>query len=721
MHGAIYGLPVMDSASRVKVEYTDPTEVFSTFSSQLLPRLPLKELHWSSSSRPIRSIGSLNIELVADERSSPSLKHSPTGQPAGNQDNAIPSKNEGQKKGRRHQIPGLRRTPYLKLYLISCNDVETYKSSYRKELRDWVKNNTPPSQSSTSVNKQDNHDAFEWLIIHVVTQSTDGSSTTSRPHSDKGDTTAEKRPSSGRWPSRNYTSVIEKLRSDFNSTSKNAIDRVAQVQLSEPSMDGPPQVDRRTQDSKNGWGDLIFKAKSLILASFDLRVSQYEEDIREREGQKKVFGWNFNTFFVLKEGLAMGFENMGLLEDALTVYQELDLGLKSAIEEQQGEGPEHQTAHFMEYTEDLYEDFKQAKMLTKRNVTADPTIRSRIVAPGSSILNTNRKPFRDLILSNKISIFDFQCYVFARQVNLSLRLARVDVEEVRFDKATAFRGGASDGVESSSDATVLSKPSDYEPEDLLLLARVAESSIEFLTSTTRTFRADIQCAVAQSQASQHEIEKSISAVTNEEVENFVTSWLFSASQCVLEVTSTRSLTAQISPLLRQLLLKAASTETTSGDGHSTNVEDGVLRKDLPTRTSSISPTKPARPLSPPHEQFSSLSSLDAVRLLPPGNPHPGSQDLAAERGDLSALRRRVLNNLAVRHEVLEANAASGISTSGSQDGMQDVELDENPQHQRDFSANSQNGASAHSIAGLWNTDLVLAAMSRHDFYRVYEV
>jgi len=43
----------------------------------------------------------------------------------------------------------------------------------------------------------------------------------------------------------------------------------------------------------------------------------------------------------------------------------------------------------------------------------------------ASIFSTHRKPYRELIKKNEISIFDFRCYLFARQSSLLFRLQRI--------------------------------------------------------------------------------------------------------------------------------------------------------------------------------------------------------------------------------------------------------------------------------------------------------
>ena len=138
--------------------------------------------------------------------------------------------------------------------------------------------------------------------------------------------------------------MLEKMRSDFNGSGKSAIDRVRQIRIgiNDVPYDLLPRVvpavptgyHETEQDSENAWLDLIAKFKELILSSFDTRVTQYEEDIKERDGQRGLPGWNFCTFFILKEGLARGFESVGLVEDALVVYDELSVGLDTIIHEQ---------------------------------------------------------------------------------------------------------------------------------------------------------------------------------------------------------------------------------------------------------------------------------------------------------------------------------------------------------------------------------------------------
>lgn len=484
------------------VEYHDPSGLFPLVQEQLTSRFPLRNLHWKSPNRPLRSIDSLHVDLVpsketvhisgvtspglAPSESSDAEKHSSW--PSG--DHIKPPSKE-----RRHQIPGLRQTPYLKVYLLRCDDSETYKSTSRKQLREWVKTHTPPSQSSSSSSTQENHDAFEWMIVHVVIPDTPAASQP-RGSASSGPTVGEKEKSSGtsRW-TRGTTTILEKIRADFNISSKSAPDRVAQVRLQKDvvpphlipaasSVTSPP-ITESPQEQERAWTDIIVKFKTLILLSFDLRVSQYEEDIREKESQRVLPGWNFCTFFILKEGLARGFESVGLVEDALLGYDELSVGLDSIIRDQANEGNEAQGGVILSYSEDLYQ---QASQIHKRSQKDDggrkePQPQIHDARP----INSRKKNYRDLILSNNISIFDFRCYIFARQMSLLLRLG--NAHSARSDLASKLQSRPSAANRSVSVDDV--KLHGDDTEDLLSLSELCSRAINFITFAGRLLREDL--------------------------------------------------------------------------------------------------------------------------------------------------------------------------------------------------------------------------------------
>lgn len=397
-------------------------------------------------------------------------------------------------KERRHQIPGLRQTPYLKIYLLRCDDSETYKATARKQIREWVKEHTPPSQSS-STSTQENHDAYEWMILHVVIPETPAAS---QPRWSSSTTTGEKDKSGLKW-TRGSTTLLEKLRADFNVASKSAPDRIAQLRLpkeripphmlpASAAVTSPP-VAESPQEQDRVWSDLIAKFKTLILSSFDLRVGQYEENIRKNEAQRSFPGWNFNTFFILKEGLARGFESVGLVEDALLGYDELSIGLDTVIREQASE--QAQGSVLLNYSDDLHS--KVADLVKRSANDAKNQENSPSSLHDDQPINAQLKDYRGLILANNISIFDFRLYIFARQMSLLLRLG--NSLSARSDLATKLQPRPNAGVmqRSTDDSGIGMKSGGQasDSEDLFSLADLCTRALNFITFAGRLLRNDL--------------------------------------------------------------------------------------------------------------------------------------------------------------------------------------------------------------------------------------
>ncbi|KAI4267872.1 MAG: hypothetical protein L6R38_008056 [Xanthoria sp. 2 TBL-2021] len=696
------------SSRKVTVEYTDPSGIYAVISEDLQKRLPLRNLYWNSATRPLRSISSLHIELVqagsSTSSSDPSERVSSVALD-GAAENAEardilrdnrPGSGVGVKKERRHQIPGVRQTPYLKIFFLRCSDVESYRVTYRKQIREWIKGNTPPTQSTASVNTQEFHDAFEWLIVHVILPD-DGRSISRASATSK----SEVRSSIG-----GSSAVIEKLRADFNGSSKTAVDRVSLIQITRSPQNG------QNQASSDGWEDFIAKTKSLILSSFDLRVTQYEEDIKEREAQRSIPGWNFNTFFVLKEGLARGFESVGLVEDALNGYRELAVGLNSIIEGR--DDKEQHREHFKHFTDDLSATLKSAlqseeshnlgdrQTITINSVTQDRHARENRHILGANILDADRKPFRELILANEISVFDFQCYLFAREASLLLRLANAT--------------DPSDDDESVNEAPtdVALNVASSESQNLFLLAEVCRRSIEFFSAAGRMMRDDLRSSVHPLSKGHAPGNPTMLSVFERPIEDMVASWTFSACQRILDATNVPSLQAQLQPLLRSL----KSVVEVYPD--SNNSSDPLSREELPRRTSSlpVSTRASSKPLSP--DKIPSITSLDAMRLLPPASSQTGTQELAAQQAELVILKRRITASIGHRSNdagIKRASLAGPLSLSGSD--LEDISLDDTPsKHGRpDESSGNSHGSAVNGIQG---RELNQSLRSESSFHQAYE-
>ncbi|KAI9803994.1 MAG: hypothetical protein M1833_000275 [Piccolia ochrophora] len=780
------------SSSNVTVEYFDPSGVFPLLSPSLLARLPLRHLHWKSPSRPLRSIASLHVDLVSLGQTQLQVQSAPDGlarirssesnrsddtataRPSSQghhrvEQKSIPDAGLGTSKGplkeRRHQIPGLRQTPYLKVYLLRCDDVEIYKNASRKQLREWIKEHTNPHQSTASLNNQEQHDAFEWLIVHVVLPNTAASAQPrfSGPSGVSQSGGGDRPSSAPRWPGRGTSTIFEKIRSDFNGSSKAGTDRVAQVRLQKTdipasllsdtssSLAGPSSSNDLHEEYETAWNDLISKLKSLILTSFDLRVSQYEDDIRERDSQRSLPGWNFCTFFVLKEGLARGFESVGLVEDALIGYDELAFGLDTVVREQTAEdAPEGRGTTFLPFTEDLRRQAETARqaLAIRLAQTADSSKESE-EAKGDDLgrnsnymdlpLSASRKRYRDLILSNNISIFDFRCYLFARQMSLLLRLANASLSRAEIlaklkaendDGETHLPDQARSGVTESA-----SSRSAEDPEDLLTVAEICRRGVEFITSVARTMKADLSHAYhhkrnsdgAEGQDAQltsdrgsdgRDIEQE---QIGEAMEKTICSWVFSISQQILAETSKKVL--PLPPSLSSGTNPSTSKLARQGPK---GVEPKTFIPESktvvhPVRTSSLS-------LDPPSRGSALVSSGNTFGGGVPGDEpanspaRPGSEELAFHRAEILLLQRSALTKLGSLQgwsisldDLLE-------SSKGQVSSLQAVELEEPMGHEHTMKSHSSSVRSiANGKVGLDNNLLRIAMRSEQDFYNQYEI
>ncbi|KAJ5127148.1 hypothetical protein N7448_007927 [Penicillium atrosanguineum] len=641
--------PSKAASSNVTVEYTDPYGLFPQIQPVLESKLPLKNLHWKSPTRPARSIESLRVGFT----------------PAPND----PAERESSSDGagtvphRRHQIPGLRQTPYLKIYLLRCDDNDTYKATARKTLREWIKAQGSSSTSQTTGSSQEKHDAFEWLIVHVV-QDGDG---------DKTPTTTSK------W-GRGTSTVLEKVKADFNGTSKTAVDRVAQLRLPREGAAKSPELADQLED-------LIDKIKNGILASFDLRVAQYEEDIKEKDSQRSLPGWNFCTFFILKEGLARGFENVGLFDDALAGYDELSAGLDAAIREQlQGSGEQHSTT-LLESSKICAEAAKKALENGAPRADGSENENSLEIRPEDFPLSSGKMPYREMILSSDISIFDFRTYVFSRQLTLQLRAAR----------APSLTAG---------DATKKEK----KPEDLMLLSEICSRSTEFISLAARTLRYDLESGLTG-------VESDAKA---DVIHNMVSSWTYSAALQVLNQTFTPTLSLPESSL---------HAVVQSSDVSSSNVPATIPEEltERPRRSSSlISPPTSRSPRPVTQDMSDSIGLMQRRSTMEHPKPAPGavqrtgSEQLASGRGELLLLARRSLEEAARRRGWSEKWNDLGLlfddSHPSGTSGLAEVSLDDSEESKPQKDSEPK----PSSLVGIEIPNLVAALGSKDTFLSLYE-
>lgn len=616
------------------VEYHDPSGVFPLVSRGIVQRLPLRNLNWQSPPRPLRQIKSLHVEFVPDQFTQTNLRPPVSRANSEGPQHSIDIVRTGAKnatKERRHQIPGFRTTPYLKIYVLRCDDKEAYKENDRKKIREWIRETAQPES------KQD-HDACEWLILHVVIPDTVAASEPRWRESSKDPDDLKERKGGNKLIGKSTRTVFDRLRADFNESSKSSIDRVAQLRI--PKKEAPGDLlptpaiaqtlEETPQERENAWNDLISKLKALLLGPFDRRVRQYEADIAEQEARRSLPGWNFCTFFIHKEGLAKALESIGLVEDALTIYDELALGLEMILRDMAAGQAQGTATSFATHTADIKQRISASK-LPHANGTHDDT--SDDIASTAALFD---KDYRENIVRSNISVFDFLCYIFLRQKGLVLRLA--NAHSARIALGAAREAG----------------------EDLVLTSELCWRASSFLHNTARTLREDLMQGLKVVDP----------AAKSLEVESLVGSWIWIVASQVLDDTAV--------PALLDL--------TKLGLQDPAQLPNGILKRSAlsmglganthPQRTTSLpGPKGAADLLRPPNIQHALGDAIERSMSLGHGDAKvgglPGQAELATYRAELIMMRRKVLKQLACRRGWYAGWASA---KHGKQDSLEEVDL-----------------------------------------------
>jgi trafficking protein particle complex subunit 10 len=661
--------------SKVIVECTDPANLLTQIEPLLSDRLPLRNLHWKSPNRPLRSIDTLNVSFT---RTDDGQSNAAFGQ-------------------RRHQIPGLRQTPYVKIFLFRCDDKDTYKESGRKQIRHWIKNHTTPTDGKKSSNNQEYHDAFEWMIVHVVLPDTTAASeprtskfvSTSLGTTDSTDSVSSK----SKWPGKSSSTIYEKLLADFNSSSKSPLDRVVQVRLSKTGQNKIPSV-LSPADIEEQWEDLVEKLKVTILASFDTRVAQYEEDIKERDAQRSLPGWNFCTFFVLKEGLAKGFENVGLIDDAMAGYDELSAGLDAVVKEQamRDEGDQ---GTLLSFSKEMKDKLRVAlgQLRSEGEASGEETSDYASdwlfqIDPKTRPFDTRRKNYQDLILSNEVSALDLRTYIFSRQLELLRR-----------------RSGAT--LSTSRDSTdVQSLPSSVVGTgNMQMLAEIGLRGVKFINLAARAMRRDLYRAWGGQEGLTGQDLKTQRDV----IDNVVGSWTWTAAWQLLELTNTPAL-----DLPNDLKATTASLSRSSVSMHRPTSADG----DSETHSQVDASPVPARP-STDQDMFTLetytgrtiVSSVQATQVLSQREPSKsiktGADQLASSRAEILLVARRVVERLGSKKGYIPAKYSSTF--------------DDHSVHKDQSNGNSLGKYKDMLLAGIEIIPLQRVAGSAEAFSRAYEM
>ncbi|XP_015111919.1 trafficking protein particle complex subunit 10 [Diachasma alloeum] len=165
--------------------------------------------------------------------------------------------------------------PILHIYWSECSDLDVYKLNVKDDIDSWLK-------------ILGQYGIQDWMIVIVETY--------------------DIKKTNKLIP---RTTVLDKIRSDF--AAKHG-DRCL-------SVINPIKSESRSAES---WRGLITRIRHLTLTAYDKTLSKFEETIREQRERRNDLSWNFCRYFLLQEELAFVLEMLGVYDEALVQYDELD-------------------------------------------------------------------------------------------------------------------------------------------------------------------------------------------------------------------------------------------------------------------------------------------------------------------------------------------------------------------------------------------------------------
>ncbi|XP_053396902.1 trafficking protein particle complex subunit 10-like isoform X2 [Mercenaria mercenaria] len=235
---------------------------------------------------------------------------------------------------------------YFHIFWTDC-DLETYKQKIKEEINDWC-------AALKAKNIPD------WLIV-VFNSDENKGKTKLLPRS----------------------SVYDKIKSDFCSKTP---DRIVVLE--------PLNGDSK---SVSLWNQFLSRLRTLLLQAFTRHLQKYEDNMRALREERNKVGWNFQEYFIVQEELAFMFEMLGLFDDALIQYDELDALFTQFI-------LNHASGQSVPWLRSLTEACK--------------------VWAGVSLHKPITWEKRDQIKDNKVTLLEFRNYLFSRQCAILLLLKR---------------------------------------------------------------------------------------------------------------------------------------------------------------------------------------------------------------------------------------------------------------------------------------------------------
>lgn len=166
---------------------------------------------------------------------------------------------------------------HVHVILIACEELETYKKVVLGQVSDWL----------DKVHSKRNQHA---LLVQITSTSSANDIVNARSK-----------------PISRADLVMERLVTDFGGNKNN---RIVQLKL------------RDKQDES--WTTTIDALADAVYTSFWNHLSELEDDTRQLVAKQNLPGWNFCTFLINKEAIALSLQSAGLFDEALQVYTELE-------------------------------------------------------------------------------------------------------------------------------------------------------------------------------------------------------------------------------------------------------------------------------------------------------------------------------------------------------------------------------------------------------------
>ncbi|GAC72281.1 putative transmembrane protein [Moesziomyces antarcticus T-34] len=422
------------------------------FIDLLQQQLPLRNLHWRPSQSTLDAVAARAAQQGKPAQASSSLAPGSTIRTIQTLDVALKPLTDEIRRWRGDpgyfEQPGgagLLDRPFVHLYLVVCEDSEHYRTTVRNEIRSWisslsffharqpgvgannpapgtptlasssrtslglgslrsatppVRSDTPPATASGPQTPTTSAAASkatlpasisivptepEYLIVLITPPEGAGISGLAN-----ATPAAEAKTGMGRFMNKSKANVLEKARADFSTSKKEHVVHISRL----PPVPAVP-LTRSGLHSMDPtiWAELLTKMREAASATFTTTIEAQEHEIARCGVTKGQQGWDFCSYFLAKDSLARTLDAVGLKDDAVGQYEDLEIVFAQAM---------------------------QTGAVAFAPIGGDGANDDSL-----PLLDVHKKPYAELIRRNDISLFDFRCYLFARKSALLGKMGRV--------------------------------------------------------------------------------------------------------------------------------------------------------------------------------------------------------------------------------------------------------------------------------------------------------